>query len=554
MCHETGLFLRSIGLGIFVTAFQGFFTHNFLEPEKVAIRQSRVTSLLRALIHLLPLGLAIFEITLNWKGHYVGRLFDKQNYLQFAAKTHEIFMQASIATLVLSYIRYQISTGKGMPFGAVLGALQFFQVSYLWSVELWSAVISKDFQLRKKICFTFLITICITVAATAGPSSANLLIARQGIWPMNSNYLAVNATFQEIWPNQFGDEKARSNCRKVRTDDRTALVSCPIFQIYDSFLKGAFQKAASGFAAHDMLLRFKGMAAGGDPTAARSGMVSFCFGNFDNQFCSTIPQNALLLGLLEKVGDLDRGQFGRALQGYVRVRENYYQPYTAASCITDTVQNSFDQTPLQFVRLLETASELERSQEKFPVPSLTKGQFISKIPENSSGLILDWVNLPQETFRTGVPGAIIVHPQSSNDLFYNITTCTLNAGWGSSSIFTYSGDLATVSSHVTQMPPGFEYKELILDAFGYARIDRPLFTKISNFTYPQVPINISKVWMESLNPTLIAPDNSTTNLLSNLFLDNDQPDAREVAIVLNVILATALSNTGMEHHAKGSGK
>lgn len=524
-----------------------------MEPEKVAIRQSRVTSLLRALIHLLPLGLAIFEITLNWKGHYVGRIFDKQNYLQFAAKTHEIFMQASIATLVLSYIRYQISTGKGMPFGAVLSALQFFQVSYLWSVELWSAVISKYFQLRKKICFTFLITICITVAATAGPSSANLLIARQGIWPMNSNYLAVNATFQEIWPNQFGDEKAGNNCRNVRTDDQDALVRCPTFEIFNPFDKGAFSKAISGFAAHDFVLRFNGKA-GGDPTASRSGTVSFCFDNLYNQFCSTIPQNALLLGLLEKVEDLDIEQFNGALEGYVRVRENYYQPYIAASCITDTVQNSFDRTPLQFVRLLETASELERSQEKFLVPSLTKGQFISKIPENSSGFILDWVNLPQETFRTGVPGAIIVHPQSSNDLLYNITTCTLNAGWGSSSIFTHFAELATVSSHVTQMPPWFKYKELILDAYGYARIDRPLFTKISNFTYPQLPINISKVWMESLTPTLIAPDNSTTNLLSNLFLDNYQPDAREVAIVLSVILATALSNTGMEHHAKGSGK
>lgn len=123
VCHETGLFLRSIGLGILVTAFQGFFTSSFLEPEKVAIRQSRVTALLRALIHVVPLGLAIFEIILNWKGRYVGKDFTKQNILQFVAKGHEILMQASIATIILSYIRYQISVGKGMPFGAMLGAL-----------------------------------------------------------------------------------------------------------------------------------------------------------------------------------------------------------------------------------------------------------------------------------------------------------------------------------------------------------------------------------------------------------------------------------------------
>lgn len=49
VCHETGLLLRSIGLGIIVTAFQGFFTKNFQEPEKVAIRRNRVTALLRTL-------------------------------------------------------------------------------------------------------------------------------------------------------------------------------------------------------------------------------------------------------------------------------------------------------------------------------------------------------------------------------------------------------------------------------------------------------------------------------------------------------------------------
>lgn len=36
--HETGLFLRSIGLGIIVSAFQDFFFKSFQETEKVAIR------------------------------------------------------------------------------------------------------------------------------------------------------------------------------------------------------------------------------------------------------------------------------------------------------------------------------------------------------------------------------------------------------------------------------------------------------------------------------------------------------------------------------------
>lgn len=171
-----------MGLGIVVTAFQGFFAKNFQEPEKVAIRQSRVTAILRTLIHAVPLGVAMFEIILNSKGRYVGGHFIEQNYLQFAAKAHEITIQASIATIILSYIRFQISTGKGMPFGAVLGGSELLQVSYLWSSELWSSILSQRFQLRRKICFVCLVFVCITIAATAGPSSASLLIARQGLW------------------------------------------------------------------------------------------------------------------------------------------------------------------------------------------------------------------------------------------------------------------------------------------------------------------------------------------------------------------------------------
>lgn len=129
VCHETGMFLRSIGLGIVVTAFQGFFTQGFLVPEKVAIRRSRITAHLRAMIHSLPVGVAIFEICFNWKGHYVGYHFDKQNYLRFAAKAHEATMQAPIATILLTCIRHESTASSGMPFGAVLGGLQFIQLS-----------------------------------------------------------------------------------------------------------------------------------------------------------------------------------------------------------------------------------------------------------------------------------------------------------------------------------------------------------------------------------------------------------------------------------------
>ena len=556
VCHETGLFLRSIGLGILVTAFQGFFTNNFLEPEKVAIRQSRVTSLLRALIHLLPLGIATFEITLNWKGHYVGQHFDKQNYLQFAAKAHEIFIQASIATIILSYTRHQISVGKGMPFGAVLGALQFLQVSYLWSVELWSAIISHDFHLRKKLSFTILVIICVTVAATAGPSSANLMIARQGIWPGKSSFLAVNASFQDIWPDRLDDEKISNDCRTVTVGglpgDLDSTAGCPndfLFQFVDHNLYPALLQdfdITNWYAVTYVSLN--------TPTE-KTLSISDCFGLVKDQLCSTVPQSAFVDGLGQVSATHVEEESAQALQGYHSLTENYYQPYTTASCFTDTVQNSSDEAALRFARLLETGSGLERGREVISVPALTKSQFTYNIPGNRSQFHTDWVYLPQEIFGTGVPGAIIVHPQNTRDSSYKITTCTLNAGWGSSSIFSDTITSNILDSRITQTPPSWDLDSTVLDAYGYAIESAPIFDKRSNFSYPQQHISISKSWMEFLNPTLILSDNSTEEALSAIMSQlPSEPQEHQIAFLLNFFLVSVLANTGVENDAEGSWK
>lgn len=555
LCHETGLFLRSIGLGILTTTFQAFFTNKFSEPEKVAISQSRVTALLRALIHVLPLGLAIFEIILNWKGHYVGLVFDKQNYLQFAAKAHEILMQASIATIILSYIRYQISAGKGMPFGAVLGALEFSQVSYLWSIEFWSAIMSKDFPLRKKLCFAVLILVCITVAATAGPSSANLLIARQGIWPMQSNYMAINATFQDFWPDQLDDEKLSNDCKIMRiryNSSPACYISSLLYGFSDDTLAASMMQDRYDIENTD-LFRVQTPRTYVDKEVA----IGSCFEDSKDQVCGTAPQD-VFTGLLAQSSEAHSHQdCNVALQGYHILKENYYQPYTTARCVVDTVQNSYDQAPLRFPRLSETVSGLGGGQEIFPVPGLTKGQSTYNLPGNSSEFRLDWVDLPQEIFRTGVPGAIIVHPQSSSNLSYNISTCTLNAGWGSSSIFTDSDYDDLINSQMTQLPPSWSTNLTFspVDTYKYLFSNKPRFRNISDFSYPQLRINISKSWMELINPTVILMDNTTTNPVSMVLSQlSSQPKGFEIAWLLNLLFAVGLSATGKEHDGEGNCK
>ena len=75
------------------------------EPIKKAIRQSRKTALLRALIHVAPVSVALWEIVLNWNTYYVGATIRNLAYYQIGAKTHEIAAQASLAAIVFTYIR-----------------------------------------------------------------------------------------------------------------------------------------------------------------------------------------------------------------------------------------------------------------------------------------------------------------------------------------------------------------------------------------------------------------------------------------------------------------
>ena len=552
--HETGLFLRTIGLGIIVTSLQGLFTKRFLEPEKAAVRQSRVTALLRALIHALPLGVALFEIVLNWKGHYVGAQFNKQNYLQFVAKAHEILMQASLATIILSYTRYQISAGNGMPFGAVLGALQFLQVSYLWSIEFWSAIMSKGFQARKKIVFSVLILICITVAATAGPSSANLLIPRQELWPEESSYLAVNATFQDIWPDRLDDdEHVLSDCKVVRPTTDEYLRSCPLSSLYSFLMAGPISEAIN-VSPGTSAVRASLQSPGSVKLKSSELVISGCLGSSPYQVCATAAQQEFLDGLItDTMNQNEKDDQKVALSGYHFIKKDYYQPYTVASCVDDTVRDNLDQAPLRFARISQTESEYNEYREIVSVPGLTKSQSIDSISGDSSRFRLGWVDLPQEIFNTGVPGAIVVHPQSSSTSSYNITTCTLNAGWGSSEIMTTALHQELVKSSMTQVPPWLSLLSPdIEDPYGILSLTIPAFVNLTSISYPQRYVSISKSWIEFLNPTIISADNSTTDVIS-IFLSqaSTQTDEWSIALVFGFLLTTALSSTGANHETRG---
>ena len=197
---------RVLGLNVFVTFFrylgrqQRRLGRRHEESIKVAIRRSRGVALLRTLIHIVPVGIAIWEVVLNWNTYYVGSFALNQVYYQLGAKVHEIMMQASLAAMVFSYIRYELALGDGLPFGALFSGLQINQVSYLWSMEFWGSVNSGILPLRRKLALLAVVTFSFVLATAVGPSSAILLIPRLDFWPAGSTHVWINATFDELWP------------------------------------------------------------------------------------------------------------------------------------------------------------------------------------------------------------------------------------------------------------------------------------------------------------------------------------------------------------------
>ena len=202
LCRVLGLHLI---ISLFVSLRHKAVGKGYTEQTKVAVRKSRATALLRALIHIFPVSVAMWEIVLNWNTYFVGYAIYNQAYYQFGAKAHEIAIEASLSAIIFSYVRYELMLGSGIPFGALFSGLQISQASYLWSMEFWGTVSSRTLSLKSRLRFLVVVAASVFLAATAGPSSAILLVPRLDFWPGGSTNIWINVTSDSLWPSLLVD-------------------------------------------------------------------------------------------------------------------------------------------------------------------------------------------------------------------------------------------------------------------------------------------------------------------------------------------------------------
>lgn len=183
------VFLRVIGLsvlGLFVDP------NSTLEPAKIVTHRNTRIAGLRLAIHIIPLAAALTLIGLNARGT-LSSTYSWLSGLQFVAKFHEILMQASLASLIMAYVRHQALFQKSIPFGSIFPGIQVSNIGYLWSLELRGTLSASWMPTWARVKLGAVIIVTIGLAAVVGPSSAILMIPRQCEVPFSNFYMAMDS-------------------------------------------------------------------------------------------------------------------------------------------------------------------------------------------------------------------------------------------------------------------------------------------------------------------------------------------------------------------------
>jgi hypothetical protein len=181
-----------------------------------------------ALFHIPPIG-----ITLALLGLYIskirwGDLTEEQlNFLQFAAKAHEILILVSLTDILLQRICYSLlHEDEGVPLGLLSSPFYLGSpLQYLFSWEFWAGFVQpgvKPKMARSWITGTVII-VTILLSIAAAPLSAIVMIPRQGWWqvyPVMRDQWRYTVYFKTgIYPTDLGKDQTDLYLLKHKPND-----------------------------------------------------------------------------------------------------------------------------------------------------------------------------------------------------------------------------------------------------------------------------------------------------------------------------------------------
>jgi hypothetical protein len=153
------------------------------------------------IFHAVPLAGALALIILNIFGRFWGNV-PWISILQFVAKGHEMWMQASISIVMLAHTQFLLCSGKA-PFGALFSYYNTSQLSYLFSPEFYAALTTPNFQGLIKLGFVLFVPFSILLATTVGPAAAIALQPRHINFTVPLDAAVLNATTEQLFPASY---------------------------------------------------------------------------------------------------------------------------------------------------------------------------------------------------------------------------------------------------------------------------------------------------------------------------------------------------------------
>ncbi|KAJ5279744.1 hypothetical protein N7478_005116 [Penicillium angulare] len=206
--------LRAFGLGIIYTTIKG----QKEEYPKVAVWRSRSVALSKLFIHFIPFSAVIFLVWINIYGYWLGSEVPgiegynsaKLGALQFATKLHEITMLASLSLIIFTFVQRRI-VAEQIAFGAIFAGLQFSNVNYLWSKELWGMIGSEWRRPHGKL-FILVLILATWLAPIVGPSSGVLMVPKVDDWQAGGTDFWLNTTQDKLWPSEVTDHGVDRGC------------------------------------------------------------------------------------------------------------------------------------------------------------------------------------------------------------------------------------------------------------------------------------------------------------------------------------------------------
>ncbi len=538
----------------------------YTEKTKVAIRRNRTTALLRALIHVFPVGVALWEIVLNWNTYFVGYHVYNLAYYQFGAKMHEIAIQASLSAVIFSYVRYELMLGDGIPFGALFSGLQISQASYLWSMEFWGTISSRNIRWKNKLCLLSVVAASIFLAAVTGPSSAILLVPRLDYWPAGSTNIWINVTSDSLWPSRLID-KLHCQCMRYRCSPSTSTnvsdvpeqcLNANVSDIYtfacpshgwEAIQRWIYTTVNSLDPEYLALLHQvdtpNWVEVTGHGSQRRLSITTdgTDVEGYDPEVAVATIQQAVVADALTETGnlwihtmsDVSTTGHGSVLQrqdAVHAINSGYYQPYSAVSCAKDVIHGPQDDSAVAFpIPPLVSDPMLNHTNyndsvlgiHSFIYPGITKEQLLGT-PGSLTASRLRWVELPQDPFNGSAIGAVILLPRSTTNSTQETILCNLGAGWGSSLVNTssFAGGTTFTTSVIelsaTSRRTGYN-NNISLD-YEATQAEVEASSTVNFYFLPQFPekrVIVTEAWANYLNPFLPALN---TTLIDTLMSTN----------------------------------